>query len=163
MFERIVSDMIDLDIFHRELWEKYKILWCPELLEIISPIYEIRENNLTFLQDIFRIKKLILSDNHVSVSETMINDKINLPTIDTLGTNNTVSKKDASPSLEDVIDYFIQNGYSEQAAIGAFDSYDKRGWKAKGGKLISCLQKMVRLEIIDDFCGNIGSFGVRNW
>lgn len=48
------------------------------------------------------------------------------------------------PSEQDVIDYFIQNGYSAQAAEKAFKYYHEANWKDRDGKQVkNWKQKMI--------------------
>lgn len=41
------------------------------------------------------------------------------------------------PQLSDVVNYFLENGYSSESAERAFDYYDKFDWKDKNGKKVS--------------------------
>lgn len=67
-----------------------------------------------------------------------------IDSIDKPLTNKPKTKKQSThPSVEDLIGYFIENGYTENSAITAFNYYDAGDWKdSKGNKVISWKQKM---------------------
>ena len=41
----ILSLCASLDIIDEELWEKVKIIWCPEWIDSVKPLYRKRQNN----------------------------------------------------------------------------------------------------------------------
>lgn len=48
------------------------------------------------------------------------------------------------PTLDDVISYFIEKGYTREAAKKAFSYYDVEGWKdSRGKQVLSWKQKMI--------------------
>ena len=60
-------------------------------------------------------------------------------------------KKFIRPTLEEVIAYFDENGYSEQTARVAFNHYDVADWKdVNGNKVRSWKQKMSTVWFKDD-------------
>lgn len=53
------------------------------------------------------------------------------------------SKTFSPPSVEEVIKYFISNGYTEDSAIKAFKYYEAGSWKdSKGNQVLNWKQKM---------------------
>lgn len=54
------------------------------------------------------------------------------------------SKGFAAPFLEDVVKYFVENGYSEQSATTAFNYYNSANWvDSRGNQIRSWKQKMI--------------------
>jgi len=54
------------------------------------------------------------------------------------------SKNFIPPTITDVVEYFNQNGYSEEAARKAFQYYNVAGWKSSDGKQVrNWKQKMI--------------------
>lgn len=50
------------------------------------------------------------------------------------------------PTLQDVIDYFIQNGYKEEVAIRMFKGYEVAEWvDSKGKKIRNWRQKAIHV------------------
>ena len=55
-----------------------------------------------------------------------------------------VKNKFISPTLEDVIIYFDENGYSKEAATKAFNYYNNLGWKnSKGNQVLNWKNTML--------------------
>lgn len=53
-------------------------------------------------------------------------------------------KENAPPTLEEVIEYFLQHQYTQQAAEKAFEYYATNGWKDSQGKpVLNWKQKMI--------------------
>ena len=62
---------------------------------------------------------------------------------DKIREDKNIKKETSTPTLEDLILYFSQNGYSEIAAKKAFDYYSVADWKdSKGNKVKNWKQKM---------------------
>ena len=55
------------------------------------------------------------------------------------------------PNLDQVKSYFIENGYSEQSAVKAFNYYSVAGWKDSNGKQVrNWKQKMQSVWFKDE-------------
>lgn len=62
------------------------------------------------------------------------------------------SKKFTPPSLEEVIAYFKEKGYTAEGAKKAFDYYDVAEWKdAKGNQVKNWKQKMLGVWMRDEY------------
>ena len=60
-------------------------------------------------------------------------------------------KQFKNPTLEEVKQYFHENGYSEQSAITAFEYYEAGGWiDARGKKVRNWKQKMISVWFKQD-------------
>lgn len=135
----IISDMVKLGIFHRELWEKYKIIWCPEFIDSIKYVYEKREGTLPSLEAIRRIKNITITETTISDTEIKMNEA-ETPTREGKGREvNRREGKEATPpdvpSLEIVIKYFLENGYSRAAGIKFFETYNDTWHDTKGNPI----------------------------
>jgi hypothetical protein len=58
--------------------------------------------------------------------------------------NENVKKKNTFPSIEDVKDFFLEKGYSQDTAVKAFEYYSINEWKDGNGKPVkNWKQKMI--------------------
>lgn len=63
----------------------------------------------------------------------------------------SIEKKMTPPLLEEVKEYFIENGYTEESGIKAFNYYDVAGWEdSKGNKVKNWRQKMQAVWFKDE-------------
>jgi uncharacterized protein YdaU (DUF1376 family) len=61
-------------------------------------------------------------------------------------------KRFIPPTIEQVKEYFTENGYTETAAIKAFDYYTAGNWKDKNGTLVkNWKQKMIGVWFKDEY------------
>ena len=89
----------------------------------------------------------------------MITERSRTATINTriINKKKNIKKRDIRarefipPSENDVISYFIENGYSEETAHKAFAYYDTAGWKDSRGKQVNnWKQKMIAVWFKDE-------------
>lgn len=101
---------------------------------------EIRKQNATLVNArSFSSTDSVSVNGSVSVSDN-VKDK-----------NKRVVNKFTPPSQIEVIDYFNQNGYSNESAIKAFNYYETGNWKdGKGNKVKNWKQKMQSVWFKED-------------
>jgi len=125
----ITDYLIKIDLLQRHNgW-----LYCENLDKRSENVFDKRKDNLRSLR----------SENGINVTETIVNVDVNTHSI----VKDRIEKKSRvfiAPTQKEVIEYFKENGYSEQAALKAFKYYNQGGWKDRDGKQVkNWKQKMI--------------------
>lgn len=140
LLSSIISDLVELGKFDKELWDLAKVIWCQDFIDSIQDAYKKRNNNCI---DRKSLLELLYSKG------TLIQPKSSpkQPKVSSQGVDNTqIKEKDIKeeeskvftpPLLADVIEYFKDNEYTSESAETAFDYYNVRGWKDSKGKKVS--------------------------
>lgn len=136
----IINDMVKLGIFHRELWEKYKILWCQEFVSSLKYVYDKRGSETPSLKAIRAIKGISVTETIISDTETTDSDTETTTRegkgIEEYRREGKGAPSSDVPSLENIIKYFLENGYSRAAAIKYYEMYTGLGWSDTKGNQI---------------------------
>lgn len=85
------------------------------------------------------------SNSYLRVSEELANSYLTVQDKDKDTDKDKDKEKDKSlkVSQEDVIQYFVDNGYTKESAVKAFDYYDCANWRdSKGNQVKNWKQKM---------------------
>lgn len=99
-------------------------------------------------------KKLTVSkkaNSCLQKSEQLLAKKLNAPIKDNI--KKTKRKKGVfiSPSIDDVVLYFKENGYSTETAKRAYQGYAEADWHdSRGNKILNWKQKMVHVWFKDE-------------
>jgi hypothetical protein len=155
LLNSIITDLVELGKFDKELWESAKIIWCQDFIDSIQDAYKKRNNNC-----INRNSLLELLYSKSILIQTKSNPKQSK--VATQGVDNTQRKEEyrkeekskvfAPPSLTDVIEYFKENEYTSDSAEIAFDYYNVREWKdSKGKKVSNWKLKMQNVWFKDEY------------
>jgi hypothetical protein len=73
-------------------------------------------------------------ENEIEIENVIINKDIS---------KIKVEKKIVKPNMNEVIEFFVSNGYSDIAGVKAFNYYNEADWKdSKGKKVLNWKQKM---------------------
>lgn len=145
----IINDCLHYGIFDKKLFEDYKILTSKGIqarfLEAI-----IRRKNV----DLFNEYLLMSTSNYKNV--TLIDQNVDI------GTQSKVkesivkeSKRKQSvftpPTIEEVKEYFSENGYNEETANKMFKSYSVADWHdSKGNKIKNWKQKAINVWFTEE-------------
>ena len=138
----IISDLVKLGILHRELWEKYKIIWCQEFADSLKYVYDKRGSSAPSIKAIRTVKGISVTETTFSEEETTISVADNTTRE---GKGSKVNRREGKgapssdvPSLENIIKYFLENGYSRAAAIKYYEMYTGLGWSdTKGNQIMN--------------------------
>lgn len=114
----IIEFLVKANWLHKKLWEK-RVLFSGEFLASIQDAYERRKNECIKQQDIELMYLINSQEDDVKAPEN--------PQSIVKKTRVKKTKEDdvipPPPIFSDVLAYFKENGYSEQAAKKAFDYY----------------------------------------
>jgi hypothetical protein len=134
----VVNDCFCYQIFDKNLHELYGILTSSGIQK-------------RYLNAIDRRKEVTLCKNYIITNINGIKVNINWINVD----SNTQSKVKYSkvkkskvkqfiaPTIDELILYFIENGYKKESAVKAFNYYSVADWHdSKGNKLVNWKQKM---------------------
>jgi len=141
------------------LWVSAGVIVSEDLLRSLSYAYRKRSNDIITIAEI--AKKHVSSDvNGVSgdVNGLKGGDKPQSKV-----KKSKVKKRGVfiPPSLDDVISYFKEKGYAEDAARRAFDYYHEGGWiDGQGNKVNNWKMKMIAVWFKDD---NRSTEGNESW
>lgn len=97
----------------------------------------------------FKNEESFIGNEHIHLSKTENGKDENdspIPVINTIKETNTYKRtnKFTPPSIEDVKDYFLINGYKEESAIKAYNFYNTADWvDSRGEKVKNWKQKMI--------------------
>jgi len=155
----IISDLCDLGEFHKELWTETKVIFSEKFINNIKDAYFKRTNNCITLQGLLlllkslgvnKLPKSTLStpvNPHTILDNTILDNSIlDNSIIDKEGT-----KKFVPPTIDEVINYFNEKGYSTESGRKAFEYYNVSGWKDSRGKPVkNWKQKMQGVWFKDE-------------
>lgn len=174
VLQAIINDLVELEKFDAELWKEYSIIWCQDFIDSIQEAYKNRSNNCVDRKGLMDILISLgiakppkptakppkpKSENPVnpqtildySKGEDSKEDKGGKPP-------RTPKKKFIPPTLDQVKEYFLEKGYTEQAAKKAFDYYEAGDWvDSKGNSIKSWKQKMNGVWFTDEHAIKNGS------
>lgn len=94
--------------------------------------------------------------SHTDTSQSHLIANVAVNVNDTVNVNDNVIKKKNTnvftpPELSDVVAYFLENGYTEQSAVKAFNYYNTAAWSdSKGNKVKNWKQKMQGVWFKDE-------------
>jgi len=134
----IINDLVKLGVFDKKMWEN-KIIWDQQLIESIHDAYNKRNNDCITL---LGLSELLTGLGILKPQLSVENEDSN--------TQSRVEKSRVKksrvftpPSVEEVVLYFEENGYSKKAGEKAFKWYNDSDWiDSKGNHVIGWKQKM---------------------
>lgn len=154
VLNEIINILVDFNEFDKELWENYSILFNQKYIDNIEDAYKKRNNECisrNSLVSLLTSKGVIkLDKSNLLLDKSNTKGVGNTQTIlkETILNNNRVF---APPTLENVLLYFKENGYTEISAQKAFRYYNDADWKdSKGSKVKNWKQKMQGVWFKDE-------------
>ena len=155
-------DMIEIMVttgkLDKDLWRKKSVLASQDFLESIQEAYRKRLNNCITMDEI-KLKFSITTGRNTqedgNPAEEIRSEEITTGrSTQSKGKERKVKKKVLKfipPSVNEVIKYFIEKGYSVQIAKKAFEYYDTADWKDSTGKQVkNWKQKMIAVWFKDE-------------
>jgi hypothetical protein len=143
----IINDLARLGCFDKILWEK-RYLWSQVFIDSIQDAYSRRNNKCMTYESLCKHLLGLCSTETELVYEIL--------------DSNTQSKVKESkekkkevgftpPSSDEVCQYFMEKGFTEQSAKKAFSYYDISNWKdSKGNPVKNWKQKMISVWFKDE-------------
>jgi hypothetical protein len=165
LLNEVIQEAVNRDFFNKELYKKHQILTSKGIQKRYKEIVKRRK-------DVEIIEEYLVIDNNFGVNE--YNNLVNVNMMDTLSkhdvrksTQSKVKRKESKekgkdkrfiPTLSEVEDYFLENGYTKQYAKKVFDYYnlsveDNPGstyWKDGKGNSIKNWKMKVRIWMKDE-------------
>jgi hypothetical protein len=148
----IIKDLSELGKFDAILWNENSIIWCQDFIDSIQDAYKKRNNKcityqglLTLLHGLGVRKQSLLPSTVSSNTQS----KVKYSKVKESIVKN--SKEFVPPSIEEVKDYFEENGYKKESGERAFKYYNVADWKdSKGNKVRNWKQKMQSVWFKDE-------------
>lgn len=140
LLNSIISDLVELGKFDKELWESAKVIWCQDFIDSIQDAYKKRNNNCIDRKSLLELlysKGTLIRTKSIPKQPKVLSQGVDNTQIKEEYIKEDKSKVFAPPLLADVIEYFKDNEYSSESAETAFDYYNVRGWKDSKGKKVS--------------------------
>jgi hypothetical protein len=151
-FISIINLMVRMRIVHRQLWEKYKIIWIQELTDSLDIVYQKRASDLPCLETICIINGIDPTDIDISVrissyqEDKSIQRKEGSKEVSKEGRKGESSDSPTThPSLEIVTKYFLENDYSADLAKKAYDTYAPSWLDTHGNRIKNWKMKMQKV------------------
>ena len=143
----IINDLTRLGCFDKILWEK-RYLWSQVFIDSIQDAYSRRNNNCMTYEGLCKHLLCLCSTETELPSENLDSNtqsKVKESKVKEKGVGFT------PPSPDEVCQYFIEKGFSEQSAKKAFSYYDISNWKeSKGNPVKNWKQKMISVWFKDE-------------
>ena len=145
--ESIINDLVELEKFDSVLWSENRIVWCQDFVDSIQDAYSKRSNDcitydgLLLLLQGLGVRKPIKQPSTAPVKPQSIVEYTKL---------NETKEEQAPPSLEEVILYFDENGYTKDSATKMFEYYEEsrkprgRVWKDGRGNTVKNWKQKAR-------------------
>lgn len=145
----IIKDLAELGKFDKSLWDENKVIWCQDFIDSIQDAYSRRNNKCITYDDLC---SLLISLGVRKQNKCISNGDINTQSIVKYTKVNKTKGKETSkkptnrftpPTLLEVENFFLENGYTKQAGKKAFMYYQDGNWKdSKGNQVKNWKQKM---------------------
>lgn len=154
VLENIINDLVKLGHFDSELWNENQIIFSEKFVESISDAYKKRSNEIICKKTLLvllislGIRKPSKGESkpRKGQSQAPVNpqSKEEYSKEEYSKEEKSKPKKDVftPPQISEVIEYFIEKGYSKQAAEKMFEYYSVADWKdSRGNKIRNWKQK----------------------
>lgn len=191
----IIEAVVKLGELDDELWNQQKVIWCQKFNDSIEDAYRKRSNNCMNKETLISVLKGLgrnikgfterkgvknpqskvkdskeneIKEYNNTDSPTESSDNVDALDAPPTDTPKDVCKNNKRPTIDLVIDYFVKNGYSEKAAVAAFEYYEAGTepgqiyWRdSKGNEVRSWKQKMRGVwfkeenKVADDTAGDL--------
>jgi hypothetical protein len=143
----IINDLTRLGCFDKILWEK-RYLWSQVFIDSIQDAYSRRNNKCMTYEGLCKHLLGLCSTETELVSEILDSNT------QSKVKESKVKKREVGftpPSLDEVCQYFMEKGFTEQSAQKAFSYYDISNWKdSKGNAVKNWKQKMISVWFKDE-------------
>jgi hypothetical protein len=143
----IINDLTRLGCFDKILWEK-RYLWSQVFIDSIQDAYSRRNNKCMTYEGLCKHLLGLCSTKTELVSEILDSNT------QSKVKESKVKKREVGftpPSLDEVCQYFMEKGFTEQSAQKAFSYYDISNWKdSKGNPVKNWKQKMISVWFKDE-------------
>jgi hypothetical protein len=134
----VITDLIRLKVFHKELWEKHSIVFCEKFINEIDDAYSKRKNKCISLQGLLSLLSIKLRKKPSN------------------GGNNTPRKPQSKVEKSKE-----KNIYKEKFDL-FWSNYPKRKGKKVGKSITLELFEKLPLSDLDRICVNAKNYGIDN-
>jgi uncharacterized protein DUF4373 len=153
----VIKDAVKWGIFNEKLFETYSILTSLSIQRNYIGITK-RRKNIEFIKEYLLVSDVVSCySESVNVCINSLNVTLNTINADT-GTQSKVKKRKVEknkeekkekkkltpPTQSEVVQYFLENGYTENSGIKAFKYYSEGKWKDSRGQPVRNWKQKMR-------------------